>query len=75
MAALYNRAPIGSDHVKRRARTAGTRLDMRAFDLHMASPVPDLLEDHKLRGVSSVTRSTSKSGVLLQAVQSSKDAS
>lgn len=54
--ASCSRTSIGSSHVKLSARTAGTRLERRTFELRESGGACDLRGDHKLRGVPSLTR-------------------
>ena len=75
MDALSTRTSSASAHVKRRARTSGTRLERQILELRVpAWPVCDWRGDHKVRGVPSSTR-TCKVGTLRQALHISRDAS
>jgi len=73
-AALSTRSSIGSAHIKRRARTTGTRLERQALELLVLGRVFDWQGDHKVEGVRSSTR-TCKVGTLRQALHTSRDAS
>lgn len=75
LAALCSRSFTGRAHVKRRARTTGTRLETPAsMLLHMGGRVCTLGGDHTLRGVwFSTCKCTT--GIRLHALQNSSDAS
>lgn len=75
VSALYRRSSIGRHHVKRRARTTGTQLDLRPFDCVTECPVRALGGVPKLRGVPFMTRRCKAAPLLQQSRQNSSDAS
>ncbi|CAN0470091.1 unnamed protein product, partial [Ectocarpus sp. 12 AP-2014] len=71
---LCCRTSIGSAHVKPKACTTGTRLEMPTSGLRLLVVVCDWLGNHKLGGVCRLTR-TCKVWTLLHAPQTSSDTS